>query len=96
MIPIVLAMNSRQLANETVQSNGMIQHGFSLDMLDLKACPKWNKFLKPKNNNLYLNKDWALGENRQLFAQVGISENFLTEALLMMDINPKLHSIDSF
>jgi len=70
---MLLAMNSRQLANETTHSDGMIQHGFSLDMMDLKACPKWTKFLKPQNNNLYMDKDWSLSGGKQLFAQVGIS-----------------------
>ena len=60
MIPIVMAMNGRQLANETVENNGMTQHGFSLDMMDLKSCPKWSKFLKPKNNNLYMEKNWTI------------------------------------
>ena len=37
-----------------------------------------------------------MDDKKQLLAQIGIGENFLTEVLLMMDINPKFHSIDSF
>jgi len=37
-----------------------------------------------------------MDDKKQLLAQIGISENLLTEVLLMMDINPKFHSIDSF
>jgi len=58
MIPIVMAMNGKQLANKTIESKGMITHGYSLDAMDLQACNKTSKFLKPKNNNLYLNEKW--------------------------------------
>jgi len=66
LVPTILALKSGQLSNETSHNNGMIQHGYSLDMMDLKACPKWTKFLKPQNNDLFINSDWS--EDKQLLA----------------------------
>jgi len=66
LVPTILALKSGQLSNETSHNNGMMQHGYSLDMMDLKACPKWTKFLKPQNNDLFINSDWS--EDKQLLA----------------------------